>query len=215
MGKPGPARRPALELVREGNQGHRSADRLDGGVRLEGRAPDEPAWTEYFPPVRVPARSTLEKRYPLGDVEASLSHIADDLKREGLARKRRAYLISREISVATAARKANQRARDVARAEWRRIVPPLDRVGVLATVDRALLVDHCITWAQVDMCVRDIAEHGIWTHGERGAVKNPAATALNQMRSQLRWTCSELGLTPPSRDQLEGAAGDDDDDPFD
>lgn len=47
------ARRPALQLVREGNPGHRSKERLAGGVTLPPVAPDEPDWTrDVFPSKR-------------------------------------------------------------------------------------------------------------------------------------------------------------------
>lgn len=35
-----------------------------------------------------------------------------------------------------------------ARAEWRRVVPELDRLGVLATIDRAILTTYCTAWAK-------------------------------------------------------------------
>lgn len=35
-----------------------------------------------------------------------------------------------------------------ARAEWRRVVPQLDRLGVLATIDRAVLTAYCSAWAK-------------------------------------------------------------------
>jgi P27 family predicted phage terminase small subunit len=46
------AKRPALALVREGNAGHHSADRLEGGVRLKPRTPDEPSWAKVLPAVK-------------------------------------------------------------------------------------------------------------------------------------------------------------------
>lgn len=45
------AKKPALQLVREGNPGHRSQDRLAGGVRLAPEPPGEPSWSEMFPSV--------------------------------------------------------------------------------------------------------------------------------------------------------------------
>jgi P27 family predicted phage terminase small subunit len=47
-----PARRPALQLLREGNPGHRSQARLEGGLRLNPSPPQEPDWAEVFPSVR-------------------------------------------------------------------------------------------------------------------------------------------------------------------
>lgn len=49
MGRRGPAPRPSLQLVREGNPGHRSRARLEGGLRLAPGAPTEPDWRQWFP----------------------------------------------------------------------------------------------------------------------------------------------------------------------
>lgn len=213
MGKPGPAKRPALEVVREGNPGKRP---VQEGVQLAPEAPAEPAWQETFPPVKVPTLKQLERKYPLGQVEATLAHIADAKKRVGLAKARRSWLIDSERDVAKRMQDENRRAREVARREWRRIVPVLDAKGLLAAVDATVLVEHSLVVARIDQCERDISKHGMWTKGERGAVKNPCTTALNQLRTQLRWTCGELGLTPVARDSIGGGEDDGGDQgPFD
>lgn len=216
MGKAGPRRRPALEVVREGNPGKRSTADLHSGVKLEPSAPPEPDWRQWFPAVRVPAKSTLEKRHTLASVEATLTHIADPKRRVGLAKARRAWLIRTERETAERMRDENARAREVARREWRRTVPILDAKGLIASVDGTVLVDHCIVVARIDQCERDISRNGIWVAGERGAVKNPCTTALNQLRTQLRWTCGEFGLSPVARDSIGGREeGGDEDSPFD
>lgn len=46
------AKKPSLQLVREGNPGHHASDRLEGGVRLRPQAPEPLSWTEVFPSVR-------------------------------------------------------------------------------------------------------------------------------------------------------------------
>lgn len=213
MAKPGPAPRPSLEVVREGNPGKRA---IQEGVKLTPEAPAEPAWQETFPPVKVPTVKQLERKFPLGQVEATLAHIADAKKRSGLAKARREWLIDSERDTAKRMQSENRRARDVARREWRRTVPVLDAKGLLAQVDAALLGDHCVVVARIDQCERDISRNGMWTKGERGAVKNPCTTALNQLRTQLRWTCGELGLTPVARDSIGGGEDDGGDQgPFD
>lgn len=49
MGRRGPPPRPSLQLIREGNPGHQSHARLEGGLRLRPQAPVEPDWDEWFP----------------------------------------------------------------------------------------------------------------------------------------------------------------------
>ena len=86
---------------------------------------------------------------------------------------------------------------------------------MLTRLDVDLLTDHAVVVARMDQCERDISTRGLWTQGERGAVKNPATTALNQLRTQFRWTAAQLGLTPVARDALNPSApADDDDNPF-
>lgn len=214
MAKPGPQRRPNLQVVREGNPGKRSAADLDSGVRMAPGAPSEPDWLQWFPPVRVPTKKQLEAAHPLDEIEGKpdLVKIDNDRKRRTLAEAHQRYLVRREREVAERSKKANQRARDVARAEWRRVVPQLDAVGLLADIDHETLVDYCLVVAHIDQCVRDLSVNGLWAYGERGAVKNPASTQLNQLRTQLKFYVGELGLSPAARNSLNAPEADDDED---
>lgn len=216
MAKPGPARRPNLQVVREGNPGKRPAEELESGVQLKPQAPDEPRWLDWWPPVRVPTKTKLQDRWPVEMVEGKFTHIEDDGKRRALAEARQEWMIHNEISQHERARKENQRARDVAKAEWNRIVPVLDAQGLLSVVDAEVLTDYVRVVARLDQCERDISRNGMWTEGERGAVKNPCVTAANQLRGQLKFYLGELGLTPVARDQLKpGGPNDDGGSPFD
>lgn len=178
-------------------------------MRLPPKAPEEPDWREWFPAVRIPTKKQLEERYPADVVEGSLIHIEHDGKRAALTKARRRWLIAKDRDEAERARKVNQRCRDVARDEWRRVVPILEAQGLLATVDRQTLLEWCRVVARIDQAERDISEHGMWVQGERGAVKNPATTALNQLRGQEKFLMGELGLTPRARDGLTPGGVDD------
>jgi phage terminase small subunit len=68
--------------------------------------------------------------------------------------------------------------------EWNRIVPALDRLGMLTSVDGAVLIGHCVTYAEVAMTVK--------------AGEPLKAALLGQMRS----FAIELGLTPAARAKL-------------
>jgi P27 family predicted phage terminase small subunit len=218
MARPGPQRRPNLQVVREGNPGKRSREELDSGLRLAPGAPEEPDWLEWFPAVRKPTKKQLESAHPIDEIEGKpdLVKIDNDLKRTALAEAHQRYLIRRDRETAERAQKVNKRARAVARREWRRIVPPLDAVGLLTGIDWETLVDYCLVVAHIDQCVRDLSENGLWAYGERGAVKNPASTQLNQLRTQLKFYIGELGLSPVARNSLDAPEADDDgDSPFD
>lgn len=211
MGKPGPAPRPSLQVVREGNQGHHGSDRLEGGLRLRPESPAEPDWKQWWPPVRVPTVKQLEARYPVEMLEGQLAHIEDDRKRAQLAWSRQQWLVDRDRTQAQESQAENRRAREVARRTWRQVVGILSAEKLLVLLDEVVLTDVCITWARIDQCERNISRLGIWQRGERGAQKNPATTVANQLRSHLRWAVGELGLSPVARDALNAEAGGDDD----
>lgn len=167
MGTPGPAPKPFLQVVREGNPGKRP---IEPGVVLPPADLEEPDWLETFPAVRAK------------DVQA-----------------------------------ANRRAREVARREWRRVVPVLKASAGLAEVDAQLVHDYCVCVARIDQCERELSTNGLLQLGERGWQKNGATTIVGQYRTQLRAYIGELGLSPSSRTRLTPPKGGDDDggDPFD
>ena len=97
---------------------------------------------------------------------------------------------------------ADRRARAVASTTWAQIVGQLDPLGLLAEIDDTILVDLCICRARIDACERNISADGIAVSGKHGPVKNPAAVAVHQYRTQPRAYISELGLSPAARARL-------------
>ena len=77
--------------------------------------------------------------------------------------------------------------------EWRRIVPELDRLGILTAVDGAVLEAHCLTYGEIVTTVK--------------AGEPLKAALLGQMRAY----AAELGLTPAARSKLIIPKGDDGD----
>lgn len=114
-------------------------------------------------------------------------------------------------------RAENLRARRVASAEWRRVVPPLLRAGLLADVDAMLLRDYCTCVARLDQGERAISRLGALMKGERGWQKSGWTTINAAYRAQLARYLRELGLSPSARTSINapGTADDDGDDPFD
>lgn len=171
MAKPGPAPKPYLAVVREGNPSKREPKK--GAVLAGGQLP-EPSWADAFP-------------YPVGK----------PLGWQG----RRGEL---------------QRCRNVARAEWRRIVPVLVRSVGLADVDWTLVRDYCVVVARIDQGERALSRDGMLQLGERGWQKNGWTTVIGQYRTQLKAYIGELGLSPSSRTGITSPDdGDGDEDPFD
>lgn len=110
----------------------------------------------------------------------------------------------------------NRRAREVARREWRRVVPVLKYTAGLADVDAAALHDYCVCVARIDQCEREISKNGMLLLGERGWQKNGATTVVSQYRAQYKTYLREFGLSPSARVGIKPPEGDDgDDDPFD
>lgn len=106
----------------------------------------------------------------------------------------------------------NRRCREVARREWRRVVPVLKFTAGLAEVDTQTVTDYCICVARIDQCEREISRRGLLMQGERGWQKNGATTVVGQYRQQLARYIGELGLSPSARGRLTPPEGDDDDD---
>src|SRR5688572_20618928 len=95
--------KPALQVVREGNPGHRP---IREAVVVPPAELPEPDWLQWWPAVR------------------------NDPER----------------------RDANARAREVARREWRRVVPVLERSAGLGALDANILAEYCICVARIDEC---------------------------------------------------------------
>jgi P27 family predicted phage terminase small subunit len=160
MGARGPAPKPRLQVIREGNPGKQ---KLRDGVKLPpAQSMAEPDWSSLLP--------------------------GEDV--------------------------AQARASE----EWRRVVPVLIRSSGLADIDRAVVLDYCVTVVRLEQCERRISAEGLIVEGQRGPCRNPLTTVAAQYRTQLKTYVGELGLSPSARGRLDtpGAGGDgDDDDPFD
>jgi P27 family predicted phage terminase small subunit len=103
-----------------------------------------------------------------------------------------------------------QRLRATARSEWRLLVGVLDPQGLLATVDAAILQDHCVAEAMRE-CVRQITLDGMAVQTRQGRHRHPLTTVLQQQRERLKFTTVQLGASPLSRDSLNPRSADEDD----
>lgn len=110
-----------------------------------------------------------------------------------------------------------------AKAEWRRVVPELDRIGMLTRVDRAALATYCEVWATFVTAQRDLHENGIrllaveqvtedGTKVYAKAIKNPSVLVAKDAAAQVRQFCAEFGLTPSSRARIDLPEPDSEDD---
>jgi P27 family predicted phage terminase small subunit len=109
------------------------------------------------------------------------------------------------------------RCRQIASAEWNRILPVLRYTAGIGAVDTVVLTDYCICVARIDQGERSLSRDGVLMQGERGWQKNGWTTVLGQYRSQLARYIGELGLSPSARGRIQPPenGGDDDGDVFD
>jgi P27 family predicted phage terminase small subunit len=102
-----------------------------------------------------------------------------------------------------------------ARAEWTRVVPELERMGILATIDRAILASYCDCWARWVEARKALVDSGVLQPASRkrdgDAVKNPAWQVYRDAGTQHSNLARQLGLTPAARLRLTPPKKDDDD----
>lgn len=87
-----------------------------------------------------------------------------------------------------------------AAAEWQRVVPEIEAMGLLATLDRGVLVRYCRGWA--DWCELDekLQANGMIVKGRRDSlVRNPLWMMRSDIEVTLEALGKQLGLTPAAR----------------
>lgn len=95
-----------------------------------------------------------------------------------------------------------------AKTEWRRIVPPLDRLGLLTKVDRSTLAGYCEAVSNFKRATEIINATDLMVEGRKGEpTKNPM---LQVQRDSLRLMSNYsamFGLSPSDRVRLLGDPG--------
>jgi len=100
-----------------------------------------------------------------------------------------------------------------AKAEWRRVVPELDRIGLLTLVDRAALAAYCEAWSLLRLAQADVEANGVThyvvekTYDDGTTIyarvaKNPAVNVMRDAMATIRAFCSEFGLSPSARSRM-------------
>ena len=100
-----------------------------------------------------------------------------------------------------------------ARAEWDRVVPEMDRLGILKRIDRAALAAYCAAWDRFVTASAIVAAEGMVLHDDKQgrAQRHPALLTAEAASKELRAWASEFGLTPSAEQRLAGTKGDDGD----
>lgn len=88
------------------------------------------------------------------------------------------------------------------RREWKRVVPQLEALGVLATVDRAMLADYCAAHSLAVRATREYQRAPLMTEGPHGHVPNPLLKVAKEARAQAARLGAEFGLSAASRTRI-------------
>jgi P27 family predicted phage terminase small subunit len=102
-----------------------------------------------------------------------------------------------------------------AKAEWKRVVPELERLKMLTRVTRASLAAYCETWEVFVVATRILHDEGLVYQARQGRIPNPAVNIQRQASAELRRWAVEYGLTPVSEQKVKPADAETDDDAFD
>lgn len=106
---------------------------------------------------------------------------------------------------------------DVAKKEWKRVVPELERLGLLTCVDGAALEGYCQSYARWVEAEQFMMKHGTIFKTPNGYIQQVPQVAIAQKYlNMVKAFCAEFGLTPSSRSRLtiENKKDDIDDDGF-
>ena len=90
-----------------------------------------------------------------------------------------------------------------ATAEWRRVIPPLVRLGVIAKIDRACLAAYCLAWSRLVRAARQMETEGLTYVADTGQVKkHPLAAIAHEAATEVRAFAGEFGLSPSGRARI-------------
>ncbi|WP_146070936.1 P27 family phage terminase small subunit [Arthrobacter sp. B1805] len=98
---------------------------------------------------------------------------------------------------------------------WTMLGETLHRSVGLTLQQQHVLEEFVTCVARIEQCERQLSIDGLIINGQRGPVRNPIGTFLNQYRAQLRGLTAELGLSPATAARLTVRPSEDEDDVFD
>jgi P27 family predicted phage terminase small subunit len=100
--------------------------------------------------------------------------------------------------------------------EFKRLIPPLQRLGLQPELDRACVVGFCQSWADNLWCIETIQAEGRLLTASNGArYLHPAVKIQRAALSAMLKFATELGMTPAARNSLGVLPESLDDDPDD
>lgn len=92
---------------------------------------------------------------------------------------------------------------DEAKAEWRRVAPKLERLGLLTEIDRTALAAYCQEYARWVEAEAVLAKEGTVVKTEKGYLyQRPELGIARKALQSIKGWCAEFGLTPSSRARM-------------
>jgi len=91
-----------------------------------------------------------------------------------------------------------------AAAEWRRVIPELQRLDLVKPEDRAALAAYCETWATYVDAVRTVRREGMTIEAKQGRLAHPCVGIARNTGRELRAWQQQFGLTPAAELKLAG-----------
>ncbi|MBI1207494.1 MAG: phage terminase small subunit P27 family [Azospirillum sp.] len=91
-----------------------------------------------------------------------------------------------------------------AKKEWRRVVPELAKLGLLARLDQAALASYCEAFATYAKAVGGLQDKGLIVVDAKGNQKpSPLVKIANDAAQRIERLAKVLGLTPEARQRLK------------
>lgn len=100
----------------------------------------------------------------------------------------------------------------IGKVEWKRLIPELERLGLLTMADRSAITGYCVAfskWIKAEQVLKDDGMVYKITKTDRNGtpvsdyfMARPEVFIAHQMASLILKYCTEFGLTPSSRVRL-------------
>lgn len=89
-----------------------------------------------------------------------------------------------------------------AKRKWKRLVPKLEAMRVLAEVDEDLVMRYCLLVVEWKHAILNVQEHGISEQTDKGSRMRPEVVYANTLMLELRQLETLLGMSPSARSRI-------------
>ena len=92
----------------------------------------------------------------------------------------------------------------ISKAEWKRVAPELEQLGILSRIDRAALAAYCQTYARWVQAEKELQKEGsLFIVTEKGyMLPHPLTGVAHKALLAMHRFLTEFGMTPSSRSRI-------------